>query len=177
MATINLCQIPEFSKDYRNVLSFENVNNQLTFMNSKRIMQLQTNAKIDNFTTTITLNHALTTEINSCDYCYGYSSDGSKLLFFFVDNVEYLTPTTCKLYLTLDVWQTYQLELQLMPSYVDRMHVKRWDSDGYPTREVITEPLNVGEMVVTRATPRVKTNQGNYIYTTSSPIGLVTKDK
>ena len=117
----------------------------------------------------------MNTNIRKCDYLFAQGMDG-KYLFFFIDNVEQVTTSTVKVYLTLDVWQTYHLSLELMTSYVERMHVKRWDTDGYPTREVITEPLNIGEMVVTRATPRVKTNQGNYIYTTSSPIGLVTKD-
>ena len=176
MSTIYLCQIPEFSSDYQNVANFSSKDNQLQWMNNRVIMTATTNAKLDNFTETITLSQTMSTNLRKCDYLFCNSTDGLKRLFFFIDNMEQLTPSTVQLSLTLDVWQTYHLDITFFPSYVERMHVKRWDSDNYPMKEVVPEPLNVGEMVVTRNTPRVKTNQGNYIYTTSSPIGLVTKD-
>ena len=49
MSTINLCQIVEMSKDYKNVYDFSSREEQLSFMRSKTILQLETNAKIDNF--------------------------------------------------------------------------------------------------------------------------------
>lgn len=176
MSTIYLCQIPEFSSDYQNVANFSSKDKQLQWMNTKVVMTATTNAKLDNFTESITLSQTMTANLRKCDYLFCNSTDGLKRLFFFIDNMEQLTPSTVQLSLTLDVWQTYHLDITFFPSYVERMHVKRWDSDNYPMKEVVPEPLNVGEMVVTRNTPRVKTNQGNYIYTTSSPIGLVTKD-
>lgn len=176
MSTIYLCQIPEFSSDYQNVANFSSKNKQLEWMNTKVVMTANTNAKLDNFTESITLSQTMSSNLRKCDYLFCNSTDGLKRLFFFIDNMEQLTPSTVQLSLTLDVWQTYHLDITFYPSYVERMHVKRWDSDNYPMKEVVPEPLNVGEMVVTRNTPRVKTNQGNYIYTTSSPIGLVTKD-
>ena len=176
MSTIYLCQIPEFSSDYQNVANFSSKDKQLQWMNTKVVMTANTNAKLDNFTESITLSQTMSANLRKCDYLFCNSTDGLKRLFFFIDNMEQLTPSTVQLSLTLDVWQTYHLDITFFPSYVERMHVKRWDSDNYPMKEVVPEPLNVGEMVVTRNTPRVKTNQGNYIYTTSSPIGLVTKD-
>lgn len=175
LTTVYLCQIPTFSSDYKNVAHFTTRLNQISYMNERCILNLTTNAKIDNFTDSITLNYTMDSLIRKCDYLYGRGSDG-KYFFYFITNMEQLTTSTVKVYLELDVWQTYHLDLTFYPSYVERMHVKRWDADDYPMKEVVPEPLNVGEMVVTRNTPRVKTNQGNYIYTTSSPIGLVTKD-
>lgn len=177
MSIIHLCSIPEFSSDYKDVLSFENEENQQEFMNTKIIMSAETNTKLDNLTQKIVVNVPMSSDLRQCDYLFCMSTDNSKQLFFFIDNMEMLTPSTSQLILSLDVWQTYHLSLELMTSYVERMHVKRWDTDGYPTKEVVTEPINVGEMTLTRTTPRVRTDQGNYIYVTTSPIGLVTKDK
>ena len=56
MSVIHLCQITEMNKDYKNVYDFNSREEQLSFMNSKTILQLETNAKIDNFTSRITLN-------------------------------------------------------------------------------------------------------------------------
>ena len=144
-------------------------------MNERCILSLPSNAKIDNFTDTITLNYTINTNMRKCDYLYSQGSDG-RYFFFFITNMEQNTTATTKLYLELDVWQTYHLDITFFPSYVERMHVKRWESDNYPSKEIVPEPLNVGDMVVTRATPRVRKDQGNFIYATSSPIGLVSKD-
>ena len=139
-------------------------------------MTVTSNVKMDNFTSSIVLPQAMSSNLRKCDYLFCKSTDDSKRLFFFIDNMEQLTPSTVQLSLTLDVWQTYHLDITFFPSYVERMHVKRWESDNYPTKEIVPEPINVGEMVVTRTTPRVRKDQGNYIYTTSSPIGLITKE-
>ena len=176
MTTLYLCQIPEFSSDYKNVANFSSKSSQLTWMNSRVIMTVTSNVKMDNFTTSVVLPQAMSANLRKCDYLFCNSTDESKRLFFFIDNMEQLTPSTVQLTLTLDVWQTYHLDITFFPSYVERMHVKRWEADNYPTKEVVPEPINVGEMVVTRATPRVRKDQGNYIYTTSSPIGLVKKE-
>ena len=176
MTALYLCQIPEFSSDYKNVANFSSKSTQLNWMNSKVIMTVTSNVKMDNFTTSVVLPQAMSSNLRKCDYLFCNSTDESKRLFFFIDNMEQLTPSTVQLTLTLDVWQTYHLDITFFPSYVERMHVKRWEADNYPTKEVVPEPINVGEMVVTRATPRVRKDQGNYIYTTSSPIGFVKKE-
>ena len=176
MTALYLCQIPEFSSDYKNVANFSSKSSQLAWMNSKVIMTVTSNVKMDNFTTSVVLPQAMSSNLRKCDYLFCNSTDESKRLFFFIDNMEQLTPSTVQLTLTLDVWQTYHLDITFFPSYVERMHVKRWEADNYPTKEVVPEPINVGEMVVTRATPRVRKDQGNYIYTTSSPIGFVKKE-
>ena len=176
MSTLYLCQIPEFSSDYKNVANFSSKSDQLNWMNSKVIMTAATNAKLDNFTTSVVLSQSMSVNLRKCDYLFCNSTDDSKRLFFFIDNMEQLSPSTVQLSLSLDMWQTYHLDITFFPSYVERMHVNRWEDDNYPTKEVVPEPINVGEMVVTRATPRVRKDQGNYIYTTSSPIGLITKD-
>ena len=176
MTTLYLCQIPEFSSDYKNVANFTSKSTQLSWMNQRVVMTVTSNVKMDNFTSSVVLPQAMSSNLRKCDYLFCQSTDDSKRLFFFIDNMEQLTPSTVQLSLILDVWQTYHLDITFFPSYVERMHVKRWESDNYPSKEIVPEPLNVGDMVVTRATPRVRKDQGNFIYATSSPIGLVSKD-
>ena len=76
MSQINLCQITEFSNDYKHVADFSSRESQLNFMNGKIILSLETNAKIDNFTTTITLNYGMNTNIRKCDYLFAQGMDG-----------------------------------------------------------------------------------------------------
>ena len=56
LSTIYLCHIPEFSEDYKNVGRFNNLSQQLSYMNTKVIKQVESNTKVDRFMTTITLN-------------------------------------------------------------------------------------------------------------------------
>lgn len=179
MTTVFLCSIPEFSNDYKHVADFSSRQKQLEWMYNKCIIDLQTNAKIDNFTDNITLNYTMNTNMRKCDYLYAQGSDG-KYFFFFITNMEQLTVSTVKIYLELDVWQTYQLDLQLFTSYVERMHVKRWKNNGYPTDEFVSEGACSEEYVLESRenlgadTPQ--TTEGVYIYYTSTPIGTTGKE-
>ena len=177
MSVVHLCQITELNKDYKNVYDFSSRESQLNFMQSKTILQLETNAKIDNFTSSITLTYGMNSNIRKCDYLFAQGIDG-KYLFFFIDNVEQVTTSTVKLYLELDVWQTYHLDIQLYQSYVVRQHVPRWNADGTPTKENIEEGASgkyelKNVSTVANGENEVKNHNGVYIFYTSTPIGTV----
>ena len=63
MSTVYLCSIPEFSEDYKNVGRFNNLSEQLAFMNTKVKTQIESNAKIDRFMVSITLNLTMNNNI------------------------------------------------------------------------------------------------------------------
>ena len=65
MSTIYLCGIPEFSQDYKNVGRFNNLNQQLTFMNAKVKKQVESNTKVDRFMSTVTLNTSMDAAVRS----------------------------------------------------------------------------------------------------------------
>ena len=45
MVRLNLCRIPEFLKDYKNVLDFESKQEQLTWMNTHIVTTIDCNAR------------------------------------------------------------------------------------------------------------------------------------
>ena len=94
MSTLYLCQIPEFSSDYKNVANFSSKSAQLNWMNSKVIMTATTNAKLDIFTSSVVLSQPMSANLRKCDYLFCNSTDDSKRLFFFIDNMEQLSPST-----------------------------------------------------------------------------------
>ena len=171
MTTIYLCQIPQFSSDYKNVGHFTSRTNQINYMQSHCILNLSTNAKIDNFTESITLNYTINTNMRKCDYLYGQGSDG-RYFFFFITNMQQNTTATTTIYLQLDVWQTYHLDMILLPSFVERCHVKRWSSTNIPTKEIVAEPLGNYESTVIKE-ENVPNNKGVYIITSTTPLGKV----
>ena len=171
MSNVYLCQIPQFSNDYKNVGNFTSRAKQINYMQSHCILSLTTNAKIDNFTESITLNYTINANMRKCDYLYGQGADG-RYFFFFITNMEQNTTATTTIYLQLDVWQTYHLDLILLPSFVERCHVKRWASTNIPTKEIVAEPLGNYESTVIKE-ENVPNNKGVYIITSTTPLGKV----
>lgn len=171
MSTIYLCSIPEFSQDYKNVGRFNNLQSQLTFMNTKVKKQVVTNTKIDRFMSSITLNTPMDSVVRSCDYLFSMTTD-EEYVFYFINQIEILTTSTVRLTVTLDVWQTYHLRMTLLPSFVERCHVPRWKSTNIPTKEIVSEPLGNYESTVIKE-ENVPNTKGVYIITSTTPLGKV----
>ena len=171
MSTIYLCSIPEFSQDYKNVGRFNNLSSQLAFMNTRVKSQVNSNTKIDRFMDSLTLNLSMNSNIRTCDYLFAQTTDG-QYVFYFINQLEILTPSTIRLSLTLDVWQTYHLSMTLLPSFVERCHVPRWKSTGIPTKEIVSEPLGNYESTVIKE-ENVPNTKGVYIITSTTPLGKV----
>ena len=171
MSTIYLCSIPEFSQDYKHVGRFNNLNQQLAFMNSKVKRQIVSNTKVDRFMDMITLNTTMDSTVRSCDYLFSTTTDG-EYVFYFINQIEILTTSTVRLMVTLDVWQTYHLRMTLLPSFVERCHVPRWKSTNIPTKEIVSEPLGNYESTVIKE-ENVPNNKGVYIITSTTPLGKV----
>jgi len=140
-------------------------------MNSKVKRQVSSNAKIDRFMESVTLNVPMDTVVRSCDYLFSQTTDG-EYVFYFINQMEILTTSTIKLMLSLDVWQTYHLKMTLMPSYVERCHVPRWSSTGIPTKEIVAEPLGNYESTVIKE-ENIPNTKGTYIITSTTPLGKV----
>lgn len=171
MSTIYLCSIPEFSQDYKNVGRFNNLSQQLNFMNTKVKKQVESNTKVDRFMSSITLNTTMDSIVRSCDYLFSRTTDG-EYVFYFINQIEILTTSTVRLSVTLDVWQSYHLRMSLLPSFVERCHVPRWKSTGVPTKEIVSEPLGNYESTVIKE-ENVPNNKGVYIITSTTPLGKV----
>ena len=81
MTTLYLCQIPEFSSDYKNVANFTSKSAQLSWMNQRVVMTITSNVKMDNFTTSVVLPQAMSSNLRKCDYLFCNSTDESNRLF------------------------------------------------------------------------------------------------
>lgn len=171
MSTIYLCSIPEFSQDYKHVGRFNNLAQQLAFMNAKVKKHVASNTKVDRFMSTVTLNTPMDTLVRSCDYLFSRTTDG-EYVFYFINQIEILTTSTVQLSLTLDVWQTYHLRMALLPSFVERCHVPRWEATNIPSKEIVSEPLGNYESTVIKE-ENIPNNKGVYIITSTTPLGKV----
>lgn len=75
---------------------------------------------------------------------YQNTNYAGKWFYAFVTKREYVNPNTTRLYLELDVWQTYQFDITLKQSFVEREHAKRWNADGTPVINTVDEGLDYG---------------------------------
>lgn len=170
MLNVNLCSIPYLSIDYSNVVDFENKQSMLNFFKKQTRQTVETNLKHDNERTYVVVNLDFST-CNQYDYLW-YTDDNGKQWYYFITNVTYETISKTRLNLSLDVWTSYQFQFKLLPSFVDRCHVDRWNGD-IPTYNMEDEGIDIGEYIQIEE-PQVITKMNKSIIITSSvPIGLV----
>lgn len=85
---------------------------------------------------------------------------GDKYFYAFITNISYINPNTSAISFELDVFQTWFMDVQFKPSYVEREHCQRWNSDGTPVINTIPEGLDYGSEYVYKGHTRLydKTN-------------------
>lgn len=118
-------------------------------------------------------------EIGNSDYMY-FEFQGSRY-YYFIENKVFKTEKITNLILELDVWTTYQFDIELNRAFVERCHQPRWsyiDSSNntvqkyIPFRYIDQEGMNVGEYKLTH-TLDVCNMSDTVIYTSSVPIGVI----
>lgn len=77
---------------------------------------------------------------------YANTNFSNKIFYAFILNVEYVNPNTSLITFALDVWQTYQFDLDFRESFVEREHCQRYDSSGNPIINTVPESLDYGNM-------------------------------
>lgn len=169
--TLKLCSIPELSIDYTNTLDFANITNQINFFTSRLQRSFVSKISTDSTKQTIIIEADLN-EINNCDYLF-FSDAFGKIYFYFITSKKYKTSSTTELFLELDVYQTYLFDFTLKDSFVDRCHVNRWTSNGYPApNNIIEEGLEFGEHIITKI-DKLYPLGSNYLITATNPLGTL----
>ena len=85
---------------------------------------------------------------------------GDKYFYAFITNISYINPNTSAISFELDVFQTWFMDVEFKPSYIEREHCQRWNSDGTPVINTIPEGLDYGSEYVYKGHTRLydKTN-------------------
>lgn len=142
--------------------------NKVTYiMNECRYIKKEESLVIDKYVNS--------SEIRKTNYCMIRNDEG-KEEFYFVTNKQYLNDETTKLYLKLDVFQTYYFDIDFMKftSLVDRGHLNRWDSNGNVIINNLMEDegLEVGEYFVKNVINAYDfSTKGSFIVTSSTKLG------
>ena len=136
---IYLCKTP-LENDYNNQLTFDDLEDQLTYFNSKIVKTF------DNYTymkkDSIIKVGVNIDEIIDCNYLF-YRNNGftNKYYFCFITSKEYINENVTALSIETDVFQTWQFDIEYHKTFIEREHV---NSDGYG-EHTVPETLETGE--------------------------------
>ena len=86
---------------------------------------------------------------------------GDKYFYAFITNISYINPNTSVISFELDVFQTWFMDVEFKPSYVEREHCQRWNSDGTPVINTIPEGLDYGSEYVYKGHTRLYDQTNN----------------
>lgn len=138
---VYLCKTP-LENDYKNQLTFTNLENQFNYFNSKVVKTY------DNYTyikkDSVIKVGVNIDEIIECNYLF-YRNTGftNKYYYCFITDKEYINENCTALTIETDVFQTWMFDIEYNISFIEREHVA---SDGYG-EHTVPESLETGEYI------------------------------
>lgn len=167
---IYLINSPEQDSNYNHTPYFTSLTAQLNWYASKRVYTID-NANYQRKNNNLKVNYHID-DVALVNYVM--VNNGEKWYFYFVMDKVYINERTTELVLRLDVIQTYLFDFQLGYCLLERIHTKRYDSNG----NVILEPMyseedfSSGEYSPFAATDIYNyKDKGSYIITSSDLLG------
>ena len=167
---IYLCNVPDLNPDYAHTWRFDNLLEQQKYFKAQAYLTFDKYSyfRQDN---TIKVNIHIDS-IHPINYVM-YKNKHNKWYYCFVMRKEYINELTTKLYIKTDVIQTYMFDFDLLPSFVDRCHVDRWDRNGNIIKHDEPEDLEFGEYEEFGPRQLIHQYDDNYLVFASNPLGVI----
>lgn len=149
--------------DNKNQMTFANAEAQMNFFAGKTVKQFNNLsyqrkdrriAVPENVENLMDINYVM---FQNADY-------GNKWYYGFVTNVEYMNSNSAWVYFDIDAYQTFQFDIQLLTSFVEREHVAD-DSIG---KHTLPEGLETGPYIATTESHSPAGSLNIYIMATES---------
>lgn len=166
---IRLLKMPYLSVNYDNVIDFKYESSRNRFFDSLPQVIKDANTKVGSALSSLTVKSSLD-EVAEFDYLYVYYKN--KPYFYFIIDHEMINENNTMLMLEKDVFTTHQFDVNYHDSFVDRCHVKRWESDGTPTRNTLEEGLDYGELILTD-NEEIADFSDTIVMAASVPLGIL----
>jgi hypothetical protein len=142
ITSVKILKNVPLDKTYKDTLDFSSVSSQVSFFTAK--------AKYT-FTdlTPIRMQNSIRVPIVAdnlydCNYIMFQNANfGTKWFYAFITSIQFVNPAMCTINFEIDVWQTWQLDITVKPSFVEREHINI-DTAG---ANLIDENLELGDYV------------------------------
>ena len=155
-----------FFNNYQNVRQFDNVASQTEYFNSlQQIAVLKCTYQRDTGGIKVPYSRDYMLKYDYMSFVNTAFSD--KVFYCFIDSITYLSPNSCLVNFTVDVYQTFLFDVQFRPSYIERQHCKRWNADGTPVINTVNEGLDYGSEYVTKSIDYGKLTEYWIVFVTS----------
>lgn len=169
MSNVYFYSLSYVDSSYQNVFDFKNKSNQDNYFGNKIVFVGDYNLKIEPARTSLMVDKDYSWfTSNNINYISSFDQNG-KMIYYFIEDFYYMSEKSTKLILSVDVWQTFLFDYEILESFVDRCHVNRWNGD-IPTKEYEPENINFGENILTEYSDLCKLGTG-VVFATTVPIG------
>ena len=176
---VYLCNCYMLDVNHEHTVNFKNRQSQLNWFNSKCLYYMKECKHLKKGQSVIVPVNYHDNKLQYCNYCY-FLNDDNKIEYYFIIEREYINEYNTKLYLKLDVFQTYYFDLSFgkFDSLIDRVHLPRWNETTHLPNSYLMledEGLEIGEYEIrNRKTLFDYSGRGSFIVTSSSPLGAKT---
>lgn len=146
---VRLYKSVPFLIDYANIVQFDNLASQESYFESL------THKDYTDLTYTRNNGQIIVDGNKESLLDYNYMSFtnknyGTKTFYAFITRVVYENPNATRIYFTIDEWQTWCFDITFMPTFIERKHCQRWNSDGTPVINTVPEDLEYGSEYITK---------------------------
>lgn len=142
---------------YSHTIDFNSPEEQLSYWGSKVVYTLRDYTYVRRERRFINVDMSFEM-LESINYLYYRAKQGSKYIFAFVTDREYINDGVTRLYFDIDVMQTYAFDYTWKPTYIAQAHVDRWDANHKPKYSYTDEGLDYGSEYMTESAYKIKPN-------------------
>lgn len=147
---VRLIKNVPFSNNYRNVILFNSKEAQENYFKSLPSL-IKDDFKYQRNNGTLMYPSDRDTVLQYNYLMFKNKAYSDKYFYAFITNVSYVNPSTCEISFELDVFQSWFLDVSFQPTYIERQHCRRWNSDGTPVINTVPESLEFGSEYITKS--------------------------
>lgn len=146
LVDINFLNLSSLDSNYENVINFNTIDEMNSYIDSHILFTKKENIRYDSSLSEIVLSEPISNLLN---YSYLFIKDPytNKRYYYFILDRQVVNEKNTRLYLKLDVFNTYQFDVTYLTSFVERCHMPRWTKNLYPYSYNCDEGLDYGEIV------------------------------
>lgn len=132
-----------WDNSYKNIRKWNSVGEQDTYFATKKLYDTQNMIVIKNYNT-LAVDFVADDMINVNYMSFQNSNFTNKTFYAFITNVIYKSPNSCTVEYEIDIFQTYQFDIDFLPCFVEREHV----NDDTIGKNLVVENLDLGNYII-----------------------------
>lgn len=142
ITSIKILKNVPLDRTYKDTLDFSSVSSQISYFTSKTKytftdlspIRLQNSIRLP----------VVADNLFDCNYIMFQNANfGTKWFYAFITDIQFVNVNTCNINFAVDVWQTWQFDITIKPSFVEREHINI-DTVG---ANLVAENLELGDYV------------------------------